>query len=172
MSTASNSSTASGSRPTSRSHDTGFPDSFAYYTTSLRHPDAIVDPGFSISAEDVDANKALHRSRRHLLAKHRRTISHGKIAQGLNQQHPAHSMSQLQLPTDSAVQVGEGKTIGMGDGIKSPSREGAENIDRFEASSVNGDYSPTSQFEAVDKHDNEEERHRSKLFGHWRSPKY
>jgi hypothetical protein len=77
MSTASYSS--NGSRPTSRHHDTGFPDFFASCTTSLRHPDAVVDPGFAISAEHIDPAKTLQRSRKSLLRKHRRTISHGKI---------------------------------------------------------------------------------------------
>lgn len=75
MSTSSGS--TSGSRPTSRQHDTGFPDSFAARTTSLRHPDAIVDPGFVISSEHVDPAKSLLRSRHTLLCKHRRTISNG-----------------------------------------------------------------------------------------------
>ncbi|KAI0479565.1 hypothetical protein F4859DRAFT_513070 [Xylaria cf. heliscus] len=80
MSTTSYSS--SGSRPTSRQYDTGFPDSFASCTTSMRHPDAIIDPSFAISAEHIDPAKTLHRSRRSLLHKHRRTISHGKINEG------------------------------------------------------------------------------------------
>ncbi|RYP61998.1 hypothetical protein DL771_009909 [Monosporascus sp. 5C6A] len=67
------------SRPTSRNYDTGFPDWFAARTTSLRHPDAIVGSGAYISAEDLDPDKAIRRSKRRLLAKHRRTISHGKI---------------------------------------------------------------------------------------------
>ncbi|GAP85864.1 hypothetical protein SAMD00023353_1401660 [Rosellinia necatrix] len=77
MSTTSYSS--NGSRPTSRHHDTGFPDSFASCTTSMRHPDAIIDPSFSISAEHIDPARTLHHSRKSLLHKHRRTISHGKI---------------------------------------------------------------------------------------------
>ncbi|RYO90679.1 hypothetical protein DL766_006168 [Monosporascus sp. MC13-8B] len=67
------------SRPTSRNYDTGFPDWFAAHTTSLRHPDAIVGSGACISAEDFDPDKAIRRSKRRLLAKHRRTLSHGKI---------------------------------------------------------------------------------------------
>ncbi|KAI0450278.1 hypothetical protein F5B21DRAFT_508342 [Xylaria acuta] len=81
MSTTSYSS--SGSRPTSRQYNTGFPDSFASRTTSMRHPDAIIDdPSFAISAEHIDPAKTLHRSRKSLLRKHRRTISHGKINEG------------------------------------------------------------------------------------------
>ncbi|KAI0202018.1 hypothetical protein F4808DRAFT_92314 [Astrocystis sublimbata] len=79
MSTASYSS--SGSRPTSRHYNTGFPDSFAACTTSMRHPDAIIDPSFAISAEHIDPEKTLQRSRKSLLRKHRRTISHGKITE-------------------------------------------------------------------------------------------
>ncbi|KAI1177211.1 hypothetical protein F4777DRAFT_577266 [Nemania sp. FL0916] len=71
-----------GSRPTSRQHDTGFPDSFASRTTSMRHPDAIIDPGFAISSEHIDPAKTLQRSRKSLLRKHRRTISFGKISEG------------------------------------------------------------------------------------------
>lgn len=67
------------SRPTSRNYDTGFPDWFATRTTSLRHPDAIVGSGAYISAEDLDPDKAIRRSKRRLLAKHKRTLSHGKI---------------------------------------------------------------------------------------------
>ncbi|KAI1739001.1 hypothetical protein F4680DRAFT_449463 [Xylaria scruposa] len=79
MSTTSYSS--NGSRPTSRQYNTGFPDSFASCTTSMRHPDAIIDPTFAISAEHIDPAKTLHRSRKSMLRKHRRTISHGKITE-------------------------------------------------------------------------------------------
>ncbi len=75
-----------GSRPgSSRNYDTGFPEWFAAHTTSLRHPDAITTPGASISADDLDPAKALHRSKHSLLSKHKRTISHGKIAPETNQ---------------------------------------------------------------------------------------
>lgn len=88
MSTASFSS--GNSRPTSRNYDTGFPDWFATHTTSLRHPDAITTPGASISAEDLDPSKALRRSKQSLMAKHRRTLSHGKIAPEPNQNQGQH----------------------------------------------------------------------------------
>ncbi|KAK7750536.1 hypothetical protein SLS62_007512 [Diatrype stigma] len=89
MSTSSISSGGGSSRPTSRNYDTGFPEWFAAHTTSLRHPDAITTPGACISAEDLDPSKALRRGKRSLMAKHKRTLSHGKIAPepNQNQQH-------------------------------------------------------------------------------------
>ena len=85
MSTASVSS--NNSRPNSRDEDelrpeedvTGFPSYFRSHTTSRRHPDAITTPGACITADDVDPNKALNRSKHSLLRKHKRTVSHGKI---------------------------------------------------------------------------------------------
>ncbi|KAI1435236.1 hypothetical protein GGR50DRAFT_694402 [Xylaria sp. CBS 124048] len=75
-------SSSSGSRPNSRNYDTGFPDWFASRTTSLRHPDAIVDPSFAISSEHIDPAKTQHRSLMSLLRKHRRAMSSGKSSEG------------------------------------------------------------------------------------------
>lgn len=93
MSTASISS--DNSRPTSRNYDTGFPDWFAAHTTSLRHPDAITTPGTCISAEDLDPSRALNRSKNSLLAKHKRTISHGKIPPETNQNQGQHTTTNV-----------------------------------------------------------------------------
>ncbi|KAI1824296.1 hypothetical protein F4861DRAFT_272164 [Xylaria intraflava] len=76
------SSSSSGSRPTSRNYDTGFPDSFASRTTSMRHPDAIIDPDFAICSEHIDPAKTLQRSLMSLLRKHRRTMSSAKSIEG------------------------------------------------------------------------------------------
>ncbi|KAI1763933.1 hypothetical protein GGR53DRAFT_338790 [Hypoxylon sp. FL1150] len=95
----------SSSRRSSRTYDTGFPDAFAEYTTSLRHPEANVSPGACISAEDVDPSRTLHRTRRSILAKHKRMITHGIIAPESNQQQANGS------PTaDSAVGISDVKS--------------------------------------------------------------
>ncbi|KAI2640147.1 hypothetical protein GGS21DRAFT_400906 [Xylaria nigripes] len=78
----SSSSTNNNNRRSSRHYDTGFPDSFASRTTSMRHPDAIVDPGFAISGEHIDSAKSMHRSLMSLLHKHRRTMSLSKSSEG------------------------------------------------------------------------------------------
>ncbi|KAI1811568.1 hypothetical protein GGS20DRAFT_588399 [Poronia punctata] len=79
------------SRPSSRHHhDTGFPESFATCTTSMRHPDAIIDPGFAMSAEHIDPARSFNRSRTSLLRKHRRTISYGKLTK---EELAAHAMA-------------------------------------------------------------------------------
>lgn len=93
MSMSTSSISSGSSRPTSRNYDTGFPEWFAAHTTSLRHPDAITTPGACISAEDLDPSKALRRGKRSLMAKHKRTLSHGKIPPepNQNQQHPMKS---------------------------------------------------------------------------------
>ncbi|KAI1113919.1 hypothetical protein F5Y14DRAFT_197268 [Nemania sp. NC0429] len=93
-----------GSRPTSR-HDTGFPDTLASVTTSMRHPDAIIDPGFAISSEHIDPAKALHRSKKSLLRKHRHTLSAGKINEEFfgeqdHMERPSSSTSTANSTTD------------------------------------------------------------------------
>jgi len=60
-----------------RSRDTGFPEPFC--GTGLPRPDADLSPNACISADDVPVGKVLHRSRRSFLAKHKRTISYGKV---------------------------------------------------------------------------------------------
>lgn len=59
--------------------DTGFPDSFAYNTTSRRHPDAKLGEFAVIQAADLDPQYAMNHRKHLLLKKHRRTISHGKV---------------------------------------------------------------------------------------------
>jgi hypothetical protein len=105
MSTTSISSTDS--RPSSRGYDTGFPESFATHTTSMRHPDAKLAPDAYISAEDIDPAKTMQRSRHSLLHKHRRTISHGTIP--ADHYHAALSPT-IESPIDSAIDVEEPKT--------------------------------------------------------------
>ncbi|KAI0857585.1 hypothetical protein F4860DRAFT_517776 [Xylaria cubensis] len=124
MSTTSYSS--SGSRPTSRQYNTGFPDSFASCTTSMRHPDAISDPTFAISAEHIDPAKTLHRSRKSMLRKHRRTISHGKITEGSFGQdymeRPASAGNNATAIEQKAQGVNAGIANSAGAGAETPSR--------------------------------------------------
>ncbi|KAI1389851.1 uncharacterized protein F4822DRAFT_216535 [Hypoxylon trugodes] len=156
-------SSPSSSRRTSRTYDTGFPDAFADYTTSLRHPEANVSPGACISAEDIDPSKTLQRTRRSFLAKHKHTISHGMIAQDASQHHSNNSA--LALPTvDSAVDVGDLKPTDSNGSVGRSSKDGTESI---EVSSINGD-SPSAQNED-DLTDNG--RQRINLFRKWRSQK-
>lgn len=76
----SNISISSGSsQHSSTEWDTGFPDSFAYNTTSRRHPDAKLGEFAVIQAADVDPQYAMNHRKHLLLKKHRRTISHGKV---------------------------------------------------------------------------------------------
>ncbi|KAK6841807.1 hypothetical protein PG990_006200 [Apiospora arundinis] len=146
---------SSSTRPMSRDHqyDTGFPDSFAARTTSLRHPDANTSPGACISAEDIDPAKTLHRSRRTLLRKHRRTISHGVIT--------AEAAAEYQ--NDSAVDVNESKDMLVYDDTFRPaSKDSSVSIDRVD-SSVKGASSPPSS-------PAQSSRRRS-MFQKWRSQK-
>ncbi|KAI0472615.1 hypothetical protein GGR56DRAFT_572811 [Xylariaceae sp. FL0804] len=158
MSTASSSS--SDSRPSSRyGYDTGFPDSFAQTTTSMRHPDAVVDPGFSISSEDIDPSKTFSRSRRSFLAKHRRTISHGRISQTLNNQQYNLSTLSVLPPIDSAVDVSETKAVEAPVDAGPFQNTAAESV-------THGDKVPLTAadgYKAIESSPNSVERRRSKL---------
>ncbi|KAI1335413.1 hypothetical protein F5Y15DRAFT_248988 [Xylariaceae sp. FL0016] len=163
MSTASESS----SRPTSRyGYDTGFPESMAAHTTSMRHPDAIVAPGFSISSEDVDAAKTLHRTKRSFLVhKHRRTISSGRIPQDLAHAHQANDSTTSVMPSiiDSAIDFGESKPGADAEGMV---KDSAESIHRTR-SMLDG-YTPSVHDDAASITST---RRRSKLFRKWRTQK-
>ncbi|KAI1081263.1 hypothetical protein F5B20DRAFT_80891 [Whalleya microplaca] len=162
MSTISRSST--GSRPMSRGYDTGFPDSFAARTTSLRHPDAIVTPGACISAEDVDPSKTSERTRRSFLGKHKWRVNHGKINSSSDRGQPNASVTVLPS-IDSAVDVGDTKSPGTTGSLGGSSKDGAESID----GSINGDYLSTHMSHEDDP--SGDARLKSKLFRKWRSQK-
>ncbi|KAI0009867.1 hypothetical protein F4779DRAFT_339734 [Xylariaceae sp. FL0662B] len=165
MSTTSRSS--SGSRPASCSYDTGFPESFAAYTTSLRHPDAIVTPGACISGDDVDPSRTLQRSRRSFLTRHKRTISHGVINKGLSQKQSNSSMSVLPS-IDSAVEVDDSKSPDTA-GSLGLSKDGAESIGSHTEDSTNGDYTSAADVTHNEDGHADDTRRRSKLFRKWRS---
>jgi len=116
--------------------DTGFPDSFAYNTTSRRHPDAKLGEFAVIQAADVDPQYAMNHRKHLLLKKHRRTISHGKVTPletifsseaeyetGLDSEisHEAHideqaesPVAQVERPTSPASSAGDrGKRKGL-----------------------------------------------------------
>ncbi|KAI2625810.1 hypothetical protein GGR54DRAFT_515777 [Hypoxylon sp. NC1633] len=159
-----------GSRPTSRNYDTGFPDAFAEYTTSMRHPEANISPGACISAEDVDPSRTLQRSRRSFLAKHKRAIlSHGVITPASGQQQTKHFS--LALPSaDSAVDMGDVKPTETNGSIERLSKDGAESEDRVRLSSNEG-YSPSSQAAPDEENSSEDGHQRMRLFRKWRSQK-
>ncbi|KAI8953199.1 hypothetical protein F4801DRAFT_537776 [Xylaria longipes] len=121
---------SSSSRPTSGQYNTGFPDSFASVTTSMRHPDAIIDPSFAISAEHIDPAKTLHRSRKSLLRKHRRTISHGKIDEGsLGQDYAEADNSATGVVSQKAQDVSAAIAQSSGTDAETPTQaEGSEDI--------------------------------------------
>ncbi|KAI0912090.1 hypothetical protein F4824DRAFT_445144 [Ustulina deusta] len=149
----------SDSRPTSRHYETGFPDSFASCTTSMRHPDAILDPGFAISAEHIDPAKTLHRSRKSLLRKHRRTISYGKINEGtLGQNFTERPHSRLSA-ADSATELVDQKSHDLAQ----PSKAGAESPSRAKGSESILGISPGFQYTDDGEHDGDERR-RNKIF--------
>ncbi|KAK8138745.1 hypothetical protein PG984_002125 [Apiospora sp. TS-2023a] len=145
---------SSSTRPMSRDqHDTGFPESFASRTTSMRHPDANTSPGACISAEDIDPAKTLNRSRRSLLRKHRRTISHGVIT----------AEAAAEYANDSAVDVNDSKDMLPYDDILRPlSKDSSISIDRVDSRSVKGGSPPSSPAQSS--------RRRS-MFQKWRSQK-
>ncbi|KAI0024111.1 hypothetical protein F4780DRAFT_636398 [Xylariomycetidae sp. FL0641] len=156
-STTSNS--TSGSRPTSRSYDTGFPDSFSDFTTSARHPDAVVDPEYAISAEDVDPSKTMHRHRHSFLHKrqsHKRTISHGIIPK----------QGSYNNSIDSAIELGLAESL-----------KGLNSTDNVAGSgehieiSVDDEMFSAADVAAIEEADNQDERRKSKLFRKWRSEK-
>ncbi|KAI6092242.1 hypothetical protein F4821DRAFT_159582 [Hypoxylon rubiginosum] len=155
-------SSPSSSRRSSRTYDTGFPDAFAEYTTSLRHPEANVSPGACISAEDVDPSRTLQRTRRSILAKHKRMISHGMITPEPNQQQANGS------PTaDSGVDMGDVKSAdtnvsgrSFGDGAES-----IDNLDLFD----DGESSPPSPSAPTADGFANDGRQKLRLFRKWRN---
>ncbi|KAK8115186.1 hypothetical protein PG999_007255 [Apiospora kogelbergensis] len=138
-------------------YDTGFPDSFAARTTSLRHPDANTSPGACISAEDIDPAKTLHRSRRSLLRKkHRRTISHGVITEA--------EAAIAEYQNDSAVDVNESKDMLVYDdaGFRPASKDSSVSLNRVESSTKGASSPPSSPAQSS--------RRRS-MFQKWRGQK-
>ncbi|KAI5860157.1 hypothetical protein GGS23DRAFT_251859 [Durotheca rogersii] len=160
-------STHSGKRPASRNYDTGFPDAFAEYTTSLRHPEANTNPGACISAEDVDPSRTLQRTRRSFLAKKKKKyLSHGVITQLPNLTSSNTSISVLP-GSDSAVDVGTIKRTGTSGSIGRSSKDGAESL----GLSSNGGSSPSSPTTPDDDDLHGETRRGPKLFRKWLSQK-
>ncbi|KAI1778246.1 hypothetical protein F4818DRAFT_291201 [Hypoxylon cercidicola] len=160
-------SSPSSSRRASRNYDTGFPDAFAEYTTSLRHPEANVSPGACISAEDVDPSRTLQRTRRSILAKHKRMISHGMIKQEPNQQQT--NGSTLALSTgDSAVDMGHVQSADNNVSIGRSSGDGTESIDNLDFS-VDGDSSPSSPSAPTSDELANDGRQKFTIFRKWRS---
>ncbi|KAI0885575.1 uncharacterized protein GGS22DRAFT_187860 [Annulohypoxylon maeteangense] len=152
----------SSNRSSRREYDTGFPDAFAEYTTSLRHPDANVNPGACISAEDIDPSKTLHRTRRSFLARHKRTVTHGIISNGSDSKRA--SRSTLILPTiDSAVDVGDLKHTDTNGSFGNSSKDGTD--------SLHGDRCSLSLTASNEDDFTDDGRHRVKLFRKWRSQK-
>ncbi|XXH03622.1 hypothetical protein Hte_010027 [Hypoxylon texense] len=156
----------SSSRRTSRNYDTGFPDAFSEYTTTLRHPEANVSPGACISAEDVDPSRTLQRTRRSILAKHKRMISHGVITQESNQQQANGSALGLQSG-DSAVDMGDVKPADANASIRPSSEDGAESIDNLDLS-IDGDCSPSSPSAPTADELANDGPQKFKLFRKWR----
>ncbi|KAI1332625.1 hypothetical protein F5Y16DRAFT_393930 [Xylariaceae sp. FL0255] len=156
----------SGSRPTSRHLETGFPESFAAHTTSRRHPDAIVDPNFSISDEHIDPSKSMQRSRKSLLRKHRRTISKGKItAEDLLNLQDVQPYTSTLSTTDSAIDVAEPKSK---DSRASPdSSKQAENMVREAASKEQANAPVSPGFHYTTGRDGEEGRKKTNIFRKW-----
>ncbi|KAI1211728.1 uncharacterized protein F4807DRAFT_399964 [Annulohypoxylon truncatum] len=151
-----------GNRPARRNYDTGFPDAFAEYTTSLRHPDANVSPGACISAEDIDASKTLHRTRRSFLARHKRTVAHGIISNGTTSKRG--SRTSLVLPSiDSAVDVGDLKHTDSNGSFGNSSKDGSD--------SIHGDRCSLSLTVSNEDDGADDGRQRVKLFRKWRSQK-
>ncbi|KAL1875922.1 hypothetical protein VTK73DRAFT_9706 [Phialemonium thermophilum] len=88
------------SRP--RRRDTGFPEPFCgNRNTTLPHPDAIVAPDASITADDIAVQRVLSRQRRSFLVKHKRTISHGLITPEMNRVDSAVSLESNAEPPSS-----------------------------------------------------------------------
>ncbi|KAI1355260.1 hypothetical protein F5Y01DRAFT_311177 [Xylaria sp. FL0043] len=139
----------SDSRPTSRQFDTGFPESFASCTTSMRHPDAIIDPGFAISAEHIDPAKTLHRSRKSLLRKHRRTISQGKLDERTLGQTPTERPPSTSSAADSA---GASVNLTQSSKLESPSR--AKGSDGILGISPGFQYTPDEEHDADERRRN------------------
>ncbi|KAK5628678.1 hypothetical protein RRF57_004393 [Xylaria bambusicola] len=150
------SSSTSGSRPTSRHHDTGFPDFFASCTTSMRHPEAVIDPGFAMSAEHIDPSKSLHRSRKTLLRKHRRTISHGKITEEelaqLALERPPSRLSEASSTTKQA----DFKSYDSNANLAQSPNAGAENPGRAKESGSILGLTPGFQYANDEAHDKDE----------------
>ncbi|KAI1107050.1 hypothetical protein F4804DRAFT_239614 [Jackrogersella minutella] len=159
-------SNSSGSRRTSRNYDTGFPDAFAEYTTSLRHPEANVSPGVCISAEDIDPAKALHRTRRSFLARHKLAISHGVITHDDEDMKRPNRSSLLISTIDSAVDVGSLKRKDTNGSFGRSSKDGTESIRRMD-----GDSSPPSPAASNEEDFTDDGRQRGKLFRKWLSQK-
>ena len=106
--------------------------------TTLPHPDADLSPDASISADDINVNKVLHRSRRSFLAKNRRTISYGKIKPELEQ----HGINDILLeseeedlmPLSNQEKQNVLRSLDAG-----PRRDAGDSLDRTSGSSLEGD---------------------------------
>ncbi|KAI3326613.1 hypothetical protein HD806DRAFT_411954 [Xylariaceae sp. AK1471] len=159
MSITSNS--TSDSRLTSRHYDTGFPDSFAARTTSIRHPNAILDPSFAISAEHVDPAKTLHRSQKSLLRKHRRTISHGTITNGNQDHNELLKSTTIPSTANSAVDFAKPKPKNMNADIRRPSKDSMESIGKAQSSECTSPVSPSFQYTADGRELSREEHRKS-----------
>jgi hypothetical protein len=151
------------SRPLSRDHDTGFPVSFASRSTSLRHPDAVIGPDATISADDIDPTRSLNRTRRSILRKHRRTTSHGKITIEMERQRTASDPAWGSI--DDVIDLSsEQVPLQESDGRPSKDTDSTTQTDE----STKGGHSPESpnsaQFESVA---NPSSPRRKSLFKKW-----
>ncbi|KAI0134712.1 hypothetical protein BJ170DRAFT_591673 [Xylariales sp. AK1849] len=166
----SSASIASSRRPISRDYDTGFPDSLAARTTSLRHPEANTAPDACISAEDIDPAKALNRHRKSFLHhKYKRTISHGFITSEKEQEY--FDSKEGLGSIDSAIDMGESKALVEGEGNTRPSKDGTASIDRTDGS-FKGSHEPTTPTKSQIEQMGDSPRRRSDFFRKLRGQKH
>lgn len=131
----------------------------------MRHPDAIIDPGFAISSEHIDPAKTMHRSRTSLLRKHRRTISSGKIneASFVDQNYTERPSSGTST-ANSATDLVDPKSLDASAGVVQPSKA-VENSSRTKDPENVVGISPGFQYtNDGGLHDDDDERRRKSIF--------
>jgi hypothetical protein len=156
-------------RPSSRDYDTGFPESLAARTTSLRHPEANTAPGACISAHDIDPARALHRHRRsYAHHKHKLTTSYGFITPEMEQEYVKSKEALGSI--DSAIDMNDGKALVGDDGMGRPSKDDSDSIDRTDGS-LKGSRSPASPTSSQFEQQGDSPRRRSAFFKRFRTHK-
>lgn len=112
-------STTSTSSSAKLRRDTGFPEPFCGNRNTTRpHPEANLSPDATLSADDIDPARSLHRSRRSILrrSKHKGSLKYGKLA-AEPLQRPSTSSSSPSLGATSAGDPRESAEVATPDAL-------------------------------------------------------
>ena len=107
--------------------------------TTLPHPDADLSPNACISADDVPANRVLHRSRRSFLAKHKRTLSYGKVLPEAAEHMYSDPAAVLESEGDSSPAHEKHDPLARPNAAPSEGRPSKDSLDGRPSSSIGDD---------------------------------